>query len=83
MLTLSRISSQGGFDKQDWAKGQQAIQDRVASNPNLMKAKAFAISLKTGGKNGVQITAMLNEHGFKTSTGKEYHHTQTMRLLKV
>ena len=73
---------QSEFKKEYWQRGQDAIQERVAANPNLMKAKAFALSLKASGKNGQQITALLNEHGFKTSTGKEYYHTQTMRLLK-
>jgi DNA invertase Pin-like site-specific DNA recombinase len=72
----------GTFQKEHWLMGQQAIKDRVAKNENLKKAKAFASSLKENGLNCVQITALLNENGFKTSRGKEYHHTSTLRLFK-
>lgn len=72
----------GTFKREHWAMGQQAIKDRVAKNENLKKAKAFAYSLKDNGLNAVQITSLLNENGFKTSTGKAYHHTSTLRLFK-
>lgn len=62
--------------------GVKAIKEKRLNNPNLKKAKAFASVLKDNGMNYVQITKLLNENGFKTSTGKEYHHTSTMRLFK-
>lgn len=62
--------------------GQRAIKDKRKNNPNLIKAKAFAESLKKGGMNAVQITAELNANGFLTSTGKPYLHTSTLRLFK-
>ena len=31
--------------------------------------------------NYVQITELLNNNGFKTSTGKEYYHTSITRLF--
>ena len=33
--------------------------------------------------NYVQITELLNKNGFKTSKGKEYHHTSTIRLFSL
>lgn len=82
----NRITSlgndKGTFKKEHWELGQKAIKDRVAKNENLKKAKAFASSLKENGLNAVQITLLLNENGFKTSRGKAYHHTQTLRLFK-
>lgn len=43
----------------------------------------FLISLKENDMNYVQITQLPNKNGFKTSTGKEYHHTSTTRLFTV
>lgn len=67
--------------KEHWELGQIAIKQKRATNENLKKAKAFAQSLKENGMNYVQITELLNKNGFKTSTGKEYHHTSTTRLF--
>jgi len=67
--------------KEHWELGQIAIKQKRATNENLKKAKAFAQSLKENGMNNVQITELLNNNGFKTSTGKEYHHTSTTRLF--
>lgn len=63
--------------------GQIAIKQKRASNENLKRAKAFAVSLKENGMNYVQITELLNKNGFKTSTGKEYYHTSTTRLFTL
>lgn len=63
-------------------KGQTAIKEKKESNPNLKRARAFAASLKEIGSNYTEITKILNENGFKTSTGKEYKHTSTIRLFK-
>jgi DNA invertase Pin-like site-specific DNA recombinase len=62
--------------------GQKAIKDRVESNPNLIKAKAFASALKQAGNNLTEITEQLNNHGFKTSRGCNYHLMSTSRLFK-
>lgn len=69
------------FKKEDWKKGQLAIKEKRLQNQNLKKSKAFASVLKEKGMNYVQITKLLNENGFKTSTGKEYRHTSTIRLF--
>ena len=68
--------------KEYWELGQAAIKVKRLQNPNLKKAKAFAGVLKENGMNYVQITNLLNKNGFKTSTGKEYKHTSTIRLFK-
>jgi len=62
--------------------GQIAIQERVASNPNLIKARAFANALKSAGQSLTQITEQLNSNGFKTSRGNNYHLMSTSRLFK-
>ncbi|SHH50914.1 recombinase family protein [Flavobacterium johnsoniae] len=68
--------------KEDWQKGQLAIKEKRLQNQNLKKAKAFANVLKGNGLNYVQITKLLNENGFKTSKGKDYMNTSTIRLFK-
>jgi DNA invertase Pin-like site-specific DNA recombinase len=68
--------------KQYWEMGQLAIKEKKLQNQNLKKAKAFASVLKENGMNYVQITKLLNDNGFKTSTGKEYKHTSSVRLLR-
>jgi len=62
--------------------GVAAIKEKKLQNPNLKKAKAFAAVLYNNGMNYTQITNMLNQNGFKTSTGKNYMHTSTIRLFK-
>lgn len=68
--------------KEYWELGQAAIKEKRLQNPNLKKAKAFAGVLKENGMNYVQITDLLNNNGFKTSTGREYKHTSTIRLFQ-
>jgi DNA invertase Pin-like site-specific DNA recombinase len=62
--------------------GVAAVKEKRLQNPNLKKAKAFAAVLFKNGMNYTQITNLLNENGFKTSTGKSYMHTSTIRLFK-
>lgn len=68
--------------KEYWEMGQLAIKEKRLQNQNLKKARAFASVLKENGMNYVQITKLLNDNGFKSSTGKEYKHTSTVRLFK-
>lgn len=79
----NRITSLGrtSLDKEHWLLGQKAIKEKKESNPNLKRARAFSTVLKESGLNYAQITNLLNENGFKTSTGKEYRHTSTIRLF--
>jgi hypothetical protein len=67
---------------QYYEAGAKAMQNRIKNDDNINKAWAFANALKANGMNGVEITAMLNEHGYKTSRGCQYYHQTTMRLLK-
>lgn len=62
--------------------GQAAINNKRVNNPNLIKAPAFAKSLKRVGMNMVQITEQMNAHGFKTRTEKAFLNTSTLRLFK-
>jgi hypothetical protein len=62
--------------------GQQAIKDKVASNPNLIMAKAHTIALKSKGMNLREITEQFKMKGFKTSMGNKYYPMSKVRLLK-
>lgn len=64
-------------------KALKGIADKKANNPNLIKAKALAISLKTGGLDNLsKIAEVLNENGFKTSRGGMFKAEQVKRLFK-
>jgi len=78
------ITSLGKSEMKDEHRlmGVTAIKEKRLQNPNLKKAKAFAAVLFNNGMNYVQITKLLNDNGFKTSTGKNYMHTSTIRLFK-
>lgn len=69
------------LSKEHWELGQTAIKQKRLDNENLKRARAFASSLKGNGLNYTQITDLLNQNGFKTSTGKQYLHTSTIRLF--
>lgn len=79
---ITKLGNGAAITNENRLMGQKAIKDKRKNNPNLIKAKAFAESLKKGGMNAVQITAQLNANGFLTSTGKPYFHTSTLRLFK-
>lgn len=62
--------------------GLKATRERVDNNANLIKAKAFATSLRSAGQTYTEITTQLNDHGFKTSKGFNYHLMSITRLFK-
>ncbi|MEW5675520.1 recombinase family protein [Flavobacterium enshiense] len=79
----NRITSLGGgtFTPEQRELGISVIKQKKASNENLKRAKAFALSLKDNGLNQTQIANLLNTNGFKTSKGFDYTHTQVRRLF--
>ena len=54
---------------------------KANENVNNIKAFGFIQSLKTQNLSLSQIAAKLNEFGFKTSSGKEFHKTTVLRLF--
>lgn len=80
----NRITNLGSTEFKDEHRlmGVEAVKQKKLNNENLRRAKAFASSLKDNGMNYVQITSLLNQNGFKTSTGKDYYHTSTIRLFR-
>lgn len=79
----NRITSLGGgtFTSEQRELGISVIKQKKASNENLKRATAFALSLKDNGLNNTQIANLLNTNGFKTSKGLIYSHTQVRRLF--
>lgn len=54
---------------------------KANENENNIKAFGFIQSLKTQNLSLSQIAAKLNEFGFKTSSGKEFHKTSVLRVF--
>lgn len=79
----NRITKLGGniISDENRLLGLKATRERIQNNTNLIKAKAFARSLREAGKNYVEITNQLNENGFKTARGFQYHTMSTTRLF--
>lgn len=62
------------------SKGREAYAKKAYDKS--LKAGSYAVALAESGKNGAEITKLLNEAGFTTARGKEFSRTQTHRLLK-
>lgn len=62
-------------------KGIEAIKDKALNNPNTKQARAYAALLHEQGDNYSAIAKKLNEHGYKTSKGKQYYPTSAQRLI--
>ncbi|MEN3324238.1 recombinase family protein [Mariniflexile soesokkakense] len=61
-------------------KGVATNKAKAKANPNNTKAKAFINVLLKQGYKFSQIASQLNEHGFKTSRGKQFQAVQVQRL---
>lgn len=61
------------------AKGREAYSTKAYAKS--LKAGVYAVALAESGKNGAEITELLNEAGFTTARGKAFTRTQTHRLL--
>ena len=72
----------GKITAETHAKGQKAIKEKAANNENTMRAKNYAVALRTQGLTLQEIAERLNNEGHKTPTGKAYHRTSVNRLLK-
>jgi DNA invertase Pin-like site-specific DNA recombinase len=80
---ITKLGNGSSISEENRLLGQQAIKSKKHSNPNLIKAKAFASVLKKAGSNLTNITEQLNNNGFKTSQGKSYHLMSTRRLFDL
>ncbi len=80
---ITKLGNGSSISEQNRLLGQQAIKAKKDSNPNLIKAKAFADVLKKAGSNLTSITEQLNKNGFKTSRGNRYHLMSTRRLFDI
>lgn len=63
------------------AKGVKAIKQKARDNSRNKQASAFICSLVKEGLNLSEIARKLNEHGFTTSRGKQFHAKQVSRLM--
>lgn len=61
--------------------GVQAIKQKKANNPNNIKAKAFATSLRKAKMTYRDIAIELNDNGFLSSRGGRWHGTSVRNLF--
>lgn len=66
----------------DKLKGIQSIKDKAKNNPHNKRALAFVSGLTDRKLKLREIAELLNNNGFKTSTGKDFGTTQVIRLLQ-
>ena len=62
--------------------GVQAIKDKKQNNPNLVKARAFATSLRNAKLTFRDIAKQLNDNGFKSSRGGQFYASTVSDLFK-
>lgn len=65
------------------ARGNEGNRRKARSNPNNIRAAAFAMALQGQGLNYTQIASKLNENGFHASRGGEFKSFQVSRILKM
>ena len=64
------------------AKGLESIKHKARNNPHNKRALAFVSGLADRDLKLREIAELLNNNGFKTSTGKDFGTTQVIRLLQ-
>ena len=63
-------------------KATVAIRKNAYNHPQNKRAGAYALSLHQQGKTLSRIAKDLNEHGFTTRRGKQFHAMQVKRLIE-
>lgn len=79
---VTRLGSPKSITDEARKKGFIKRIENAKNNPESMKAGAFIVSLKKGGKSFYAITKLLNESGFKTPRGGNFNQVQTKRLYE-
>ena len=64
-------------------KGNEGNRLKARSNPNNIRAAAFAKTLRKQGFNYSEIARELNANGFQSSRGGEIHNFQVRRLIEM
>ena len=64
------------------AKATDVIRKNAYNHPQNKRAGAYALSMHQQGKSLSRIAQNLNEHGFTTRRGKQFHAMQVKRLIK-
>lgn len=68
------------FTNEGRAKGRATQAAQRGYNPHIPRATALITHLRSSGYSFVKITKELNEHQFKTVSGKEFHCEQVRRI---
>jgi DNA invertase Pin-like site-specific DNA recombinase len=70
------------FDKINPTIRIAVLQSKAELNPNNRRAKAMVKPLVVEGKSLKEIADYLNQHSFKTSSGKQFHPMSVKRLIQ-
>lgn len=76
-----KLGSPQNLTSQSRLKSIEVRQQNASENENNIKAFGFIQSLKTQNLSLQQIANKLNEFGFKTAKGKDFHKTTVQRLF--
>lgn len=78
---ITRLGNSVGISDDVRVMGRQAVQERIANNPNLIKARAFASSLRKGGSSLRDIAKHLNDNDFKSARGGMFYASTVTTLF--
>ena len=79
--TITKLGNGKVISDDNRLLGVKAIKEKKALNPNNIKAKAFATSLRSAGETFKDIANTLNENGFKSANGGIFYPTSVRNLL--
>ncbi|UFH57714.1 recombinase family protein [Spirosoma sp. KNUC1025] len=77
----ARLGKPENLTPQAQAKGAQANRHKAINNPETRKAEGLAVELRRNKKTYTEIADKLNQFGFKTAQGCQFHPMQVKRLL--
>ncbi|GAB3284514.1 recombinase family protein [Larkinella harenae] len=78
----AKLGNPENLTREAQIKGAAATKRKAAVNQNNRRASAMVAHLRSQGKTYTEIANLLNQDGFVTSTGKEFHAMQVQRLHK-
>lgn len=77
-----KLGNTSNFSDEGRRKGVEAIKKKARENENNRRAKPLIKAYREQGLSLKNIADKLNQNGFTTARGKQFHKTSVMRLLK-
>lgn len=76
-----QLGNSKNFTNEGRAKGAKLRSKKAKNSPRRRQCKAYAEVLREQGYNFTKIAEKMNQNGYTTSKGKQYHPVQVQRLL--